>query len=770
MAEDKRVKVARERFKLAEEADEKQRTRELASLRFYAGEQWDADLLKSRSGQTIGSGTTQQIIPARPSLTINKTREPVRQVLNQERQSDLSIQLIPADDFGESAGPIDHTEIELREGLVRRIQRDSEAADARTWGFARASIAGRGYYGVMTRFVPGKSWDQEIYLQRFYNQSAVLLDPMHEQPDGSDAEWGFVGVDMGWDQYKAEFPSTAKKHNRVTTATDDEWRTLGDEAPGWFKTEGDTRSVRVVDYYYTERETRELLLLQDGSVAWFDEAPAGVPVADTRRVVTKSIKWCKIDGISVLDETDWPGHYIPIIKIVGEELQPYDQERRCEGIVAPMIQACQGYNYIVSKFVERVGLTPIAPILMAGGQDEGYAEEWNAANTRTLGRLHYNQKDDFNTPAPPPFRPDARAEIADIAMGVQMFGQAISSTSVVPETALGNVDPSVKSGKLAKALIDQAERGTSNFLDNLVRSMRHEARIINDLLYPIYGRPGRLARMMNTQGEMSAVLIGQPFTVEGQGKQAKPQPIQVQSGQPLPPGAKEYKLTPDAEFNVAVKIAKNEGTRREQEVQTLGEMISADPQLMAVLGDLFFKYQDGPGHEEMSERMKAILLPQVQAQLNGGKAPSNPEDQQKMQMMAQQLQELQQLADKNKTDLQKAEIGKQEAVEKAHIDADVRIKVAGIQAEATVTSAEIKAFMDDSQTRIAHMEALIGISSEHALQDKEHDHEREMATLQHAQALQQGDQQQQNALEQGAQGHQNALEQQAAQPQSEAGA
>ena len=55
----------------------------------------------------------------------------------------MGIELIPADDFGEMAGPIDHTEIELREGLVRRIQRDSEAADARTWAFSRSAIAGR---------------------------------------------------------------------------------------------------------------------------------------------------------------------------------------------------------------------------------------------------------------------------------------------------------------------------------------------------------------------------------------------------------------------------------------------------------------------------------------------------------------------------------------------------------------------------------------------------------------------------------------------------
>jgi len=86
--------------------------------------------------------------------------------------------------------------------------------------------------------------------------------------------------------------------------------------------------------------------------------------------VQKTIKWAKITGTEILDQTDWPGHWIPIIKVVGEELQPYDQERRCEGIVRPMRDPCKGNNYIISKFVERVGLSPIPPWMMAGGQDE----------------------------------------------------------------------------------------------------------------------------------------------------------------------------------------------------------------------------------------------------------------------------------------------------------------------------------------------------------------------------------------------------------------
>ena len=640
----------------------------------------------------------------------------------------MGVELVPADDWGGLTVPIDHTEIELREGLVRRIQRDSEASDARTWAFGRAAIAGRGYWLVMTRYVPGKTADQEVYVQRIYNQASVTLDPTHEQPDGSDCEWGFVGTDLPWDQYKAEYPLRNGKKNRLTAAdfSDNNWRSLGDDAPDWFTTDDTSkmRFVRVVDYYYTVRESRELAMFEDGRAEWVDELPddEAAPYT-TRHVVTKRIKWAKIDGCDddVLDETDWPGHYLPIVKVVGEELQPYDKERRCEGIVRPMMDPCRGNNYIVSKFVERVGLTPIPPIVMAGGQDEGYESEWDAANTRTLSRLHYNQMDSFGRPAPPPFKPDARAEIGDLAMGVQMFQDAIVSTSRVPETALGHVDPSVKSGKLAKALIQQSEMGTSNYLDNLKRSIRHEARVINDLLYPIYGRAGRMARMMNPSGKMSSVLIGQPFTTQGDGPQARPMPAQ-----PNDLNAKTYALTPDAEFNVAIKVSRNTDTRRQQITDLIAQIISADPSQMGIIGDMLWKYADAPEHEELEKRYRAMLAPPVQAALQGDQ-PLPPQVQQQMEQMQQQLQQAMELADKNKSDLMKAQMQEQGENQRAQMKAQADVEIERMRLQNALTIATLNANSKASAEMVGHQvardEQLIGHDHELRVQAVAHEHE-----------------------------------------------
>lgn len=678
------VTEARDRFKFGATSDDKQRQRELADLRMYAGEQWRPDILQARAGQNAIAGPNPMPpLPARPTYTINKLKEPIRQVLNQERQSDMGIEIVPADDFGDLAQPGNETEIELREGLVRRIQRESQAADARTWAFSRSTIAGRGAYAVMTRYLPGKTNDQEIYVHRIYNQASVVWDPFHEQPDGSDANWVFIGSDLSWDEYKTKYPKFAKKligrakgidgpvPADVTDLNDAEWRALGDAAPEWFTAENGQRGVRVVDYFYAEFEDRELVEV-NGEPVWADELPDGVKPdidPDTEEEVRRTVSerrvcWAQLDGLNVLDETEWPSPDIPVVKVLGEELQPYDKERRAEGMVRQSRDSQDGFNVMVSKLVEMIALTPLPPLQATPEQVAGFESWYQVMTTRTLPYLPYNAKEDSTGKAlAPPYATDRSTDIAAVAASIQMFDMAIQATTGVSDPQLGKVDPSARSGKAIRLLQEQAMHGTSNYLDNLKRSIRYEGQIINNLLYPIYGKkPGRLVRIMNKHGESETIRMSPPSgerTEAGQANAAaKPGLLErlrtrilggTPEEQPNVTGQpdKQYRLTPDANFNVIVKVTQSYESRRTQEAATIADLLTAKPDLMAVFGDLFFKNQDGPGHEEMAERAKVMLAPPVQQYLaekaqNGGQALP-PGVSQQMQAMQQQLQQAEQL-------------------------------------------------------------------------------------------------------------------------------
>jgi hypothetical protein len=738
------MELARTRYTTACEFDEGQDRREIEDLKFYNDDQWPEDVKRLRAGRNAEGGLPP--VPARPCLTINKVKAPVLRVMNQERQSDLGIEIVPADDFESLTGPIADKEIELREGLVRRIQRQSEAADARSWAFQRGAIAGRGYYRVLTRYMPGKTMQQEVVVARIFNQGAVKLDPTHEQPDGSDADWGFIGSWMPWERYLANYPKVENENGQKinnpfkTYDNDSDFTSLTQQYPQWFRAErGPTgeilKAVYVTEYIYCEYENRTLLEFADGHTAWDDETDEDIASAatDSRSIPERKFTHCVIDGVHILEQTEWPIPYTGIIKVLGEEVQPYDNERRVIGIVRPSRDSQQGFNAMVSKMVEVVALAPIPAIMLAEGQDEGFQHEYAAAMTRTLPVLHYKQTDSAGAQAPPPFSPPRNSPIEPVGFALQMFAEAIQDTTATHDSALGKSEKNVTSAKHAKLLTDETGMSTSGLLDNLTRSVRYEGLLINELLWHVYGRkPGRLAHLVTGEGEAKSVLIGQPFTMDPAARRPVPvpppmpgMPMGIPPGMPPPgppgmngrpnglpnglpsgmppmsrangapaPQIQEYTLTEHARFNVAVKVTRTYDTRREQEHQSVGQVIAADPNLMQVIGDLFFKSMDGPGHKEMAERMQLMLAPPVQEYLKAkkeGRDPVPPQVQQQMDQAKKMIEALSKQLEAVTKKLQTDEIKQSAENARTQFDGQVALQTEAVRAQAEVAKAQVQA-------------------------------------------------------------------------------
>lgn len=683
---------ARERWKLADESESAQAQREREDIAFEDGDQWPTDVLDVRKAQGASQGLPA--VPARPSIVINQISEPIRQVLNQERASDIGIEIVPADDFGDLGVLPDDTEVELREGLVRRIQRESIAADARTWAFKRAVIAGRGYYLVMTRFLPGKTWDQEIFTQRIYRQEAVLIDPSHEQPDGSDAGWEFIGTWETLDKYQAKHPRTADgKKNSQATWTDTEFMAMTEQYPDWYRAtetgktkDGDTilqYAVRKVHYWYQESESVEYAVMADGRVLEASEVPVGEKPIDTRTDVRTSIKYCLIGGgTQILEQTDWAGPDMPIIKVLGDEVLPYDHERRARGMVRPARGSNLGTNYLVSKFVETVGLSPIPRDTIDPDAISGYEKWWEVAHLRTLPYRPYRSHDDQGNEFRQPVSNDGDPNILPIAQGIAMFREFVQTTTSGAAANRLGTNQRIQANKAIERLQEEEAFNTSNFLDNLARSVRYEAQVINNLLYPIYGaRPGRLVRLLTGESDMQMWQIGQ-------GPNGQPTSSRAQKVQQI------AKLTKDAHFNVAVKITKNSDLRNDQEAQSLGEMIAAEPTLMTWFGDLYFRARNIPNRKALADRARVMLHPQIQAMLKNKEQGQkfDPAAQAEIAQLSQRLQELTQIAGRMDQEIktQQAEQQAKVAIEQGKAQSQQQIEQLKAQAQMQIADLEAK--------------------------------------------------------------------------------
>lgn len=772
------MELARERYAMADDADEKQLAREKSDLAFYAGEQWPADVKLSRAGAPAANGLPP--IPARPCLVINKVREPVSQVLSALRDADISGELVPADDFEGLGVVLDDTEITLREGMLRRILRESQAS---IWIYSaaeRAAIAGRGYMGVMTRYAPGKTNDQELFVTGWFDQSCVRLDPSHERKDGADIKYAFSGVWMKLEDYKLRWPGSENKRNMISEMSDKEFTDFGadDEAKPWFRTSGKLRMVYVVDYFYTVETKRELCTLADGTVEWKDELSDDADVIDTRDVIECTVKWAKLDGANPepLEETDWITSDIPIVKVVGDQLQPFDDQVRCEGLVRPARDSNEGFNAMASKLVEDVAYAPTDAPYVAAGQMEGFEEWWKLRTTRRLPAIPYNYKDSEGQNVGPPQHPNSGTNVQPLSMALAMFDEAVQTTSRRHDPSLGKVDPTLRSGRAITQIIDQSKEGTSNFGDNLRLSVRRLVEILNNCLYPVYGtRPGRLAKIINGENKAETVMLGQPYVMDGKRVRGLTVPHPEKAGQHMPMpighamanGAKQYSLSEHANSNISIKITRAYETRREEEQAMLGQIAANDPSQLAIMGDLLFAHSDGPGSKELAQRYRLVLAPPIQAALAAKDGKMTPEQmaqqlaeaKQMLQMAQQEIQGLQQKLQgkvvEQEGKLKVTEVQEAAETDRADKDREAKLAVAALQAKVQTLETEMALFIEERKRLGAHAATLQEHAHDAAERGKDRIHNIIDAQLSHGHVTAQNEQVHQHTLEQTA--HEAAL-------------
>ena len=698
------VKEALARFKLAVEAEAAQRAREQADLKFQdPAHQWDEDAAGARGPLTIDGVT----IPARPMLAIPKLDQPIQLVLNQERSAHLGVTVTPLDEDA------DDDTAEVIQGLYRRIEQDSRAGLARSWAFDRAVKCGRGAYRVNTRYCddPAHPFDQGITIERLLYQSTAYFDPFAQEPDWSDGEWAFEANWFPWERYTRRYGTTALAKGGAS-----ELDALAETAPEWAKTDGVTqddagRAVLVVKYWRVERTTRHQVVLEDGGTAYEDALPAGGRIqmgedgtTATRRrpVETRTVHCYVLNGLEVIESYPWNGRYIPLIPVIGRELQPWDASRIFSGMIGPSKDGQKLFNYAASQAVESAALEPRAPFDLDPQEIEGYEQFWKLANVKNFPYLPRHKVNAQGQPWGPLQR--IQADTSKLQLSMMLINEAdkfIQASTATFDPSLGNLPQKDRSGRAIIALQQQSDQGNSHYLHNLATiSMTYEAKVVLDLLPSIYDRPGRVARLLDFEDNPSAVILNAPFTKDARGR---PQPLHTVPGVPAPPEAKTYDLR-TGKYSVNVSIGKSWQTRLQQGEAEIGAILQSNPELMPLVGPTYFKFRDFPGSKEIAEllkKMRAQQYPFLAQEQDDGQPDAQQLQgqlqalQQQLQQMQQQLQEAGQIIQTKQVEQQakaQTELAKVQAdVQMKAIEAKLKLDLEDMRNRTTIAVAEINA-------------------------------------------------------------------------------
>lgn len=513
----------------------------------------------------------------RPCLVINMARKHKQALLNDIRRSRPAIKVLPVDDKA------DVRTAEILNGVYRHIHTASDADVAYDTAADGQVTSGLGYFRVLTEVVDEAKNEQEIRIAPIKNPFSVYMDPFAEDPAGRDANWCFITQEVNRKTFKAQYPAHAD-------AAD--WDGSDSALSEWYPTKD---TIRVAEYFCVKDYQGK-----------------------------QRCHWYKLGGNVVIDERVLLTSHIPVIRVVGEE-RHYNDKRDFRGIIRDIRDPQRMYNYWSSANTEAIALAPKAPYLVPAEAVEGHEDAWADANTSNRPYLTYNQ---FESESGERLDQPKRAQPAQVNTGiVQSMLQAAEDMRQVSgqsQTSFGDKS-NEQSGRAINARRAEQDNNTFHFVDNLGRAIKHAGRIILEMIPQVYDTR-RVVRILG-EDETPDFAILDP---------ALPRSMVEQTNAA---GGVERIYNPTiGRYDVRVVVGPSYATKQEEAAERLGQIIQSAPDLMAIAGDLLFKAMDIPGSDDLAERMKLMLPPQI-AQMEAAKKSGQAEGMQQAEMVRQQMME-----------------------------------------------------------------------------------------------------------------------------------
>lgn len=518
--------------------------------------QWPETVRKSRESD------------GRPVITVNKLQKFVRQLRGDQMMNRPRIKVIPVDDKA------DVQMAELYNGLIRQIEYLSSAEIAYDTAYMHAISCSLGYFRIITKYSDDKGFNQDIYFQRIINPWSVHFETMAQEFVMSDAKYCFIDELLRREEFKRRYPKA-----EILDLDPSSPQNLYGE---WLLHD----KIRVAEYFVKEPISKKIVQLKTGEVIPIEKKitiaalkDMGMQIVKERTVESHVVKWYKINGIEILEETEWPGKDIPIIPVFGDEIV-LDGKKYYLSLARGAKGAQQMYNYWATAATENVALSPKAPFIVDHRQIKGFENEWEDANLKNRMYIRYNAIAGLQKP-----QRETQTQVPNAIM------EMMNRTAYDIEDHLGRYESSKgetsneRSGKAIMARVAQSDKGTYTFVDNLARAIVYAGRQLIDLIPKIYDTP-RALQIMGESGEQQRVDVNTP-TLGPDG---------------LPTIQNDLSV---GQYDLVATVGASYSSKRQEMVQMMTESMQYAPMLAHIIAPLIFKYSDYPGAEEIYGEVKA---------------------------------------------------------------------------------------------------------------------------------------------------------------------
>jgi hypothetical protein len=641
-ASKKLIERVRKRYDVMLEADRDNRDKAMEDFKFVnvPGYQWDDEMKKFRGD--------------RPCYEFNELRQKCKRIINDMRANRPAAKVRGYEDS-------DKQTAEIYEGLCRNIWNRSDADTIVDNAGEYQVAAGMACWRVVTDYEDPESFDQDIYIEGIKNPFCLLCDPAAKDPMKRDAEDWILTERIAKSAYETKWPGKEVIDFEGSDLDDEDWGCEDDKA----------ETVRICEYWYKEPVEREIWLLDDGKVIRADSEAAKAIIANKqeervkRRRVVKShnIMMAIVSGNAVLTPPQvCAGRGHRFVMVYGEYIV-IDGKAVWFGLPRFSKDAQRNLNLTITNGLEQTAMSLQSKHWATPKQAEGMLASWREAIQKNIPFAIYNH--DPQEPGAPERIGGPEVPVAAMQLAIQAE-QLLNATTGIHEESQGE-NSNAKSGRAILAKEQQGAIATFNFQDNMAKGVLRTHEILLDLIPEIIDTE-RTIRILGADGAEDYVTVNK--FVENPDDPQNP--------------IKENDLN-EGRYDVTVTVGPNFATRRQEASEVWREMAQADPLLMQTAPDLVYKSMDVPYSEDIAERRRAMLPPQIQQMLQKDKQlppevmAAKAELEQQGQLVQQHAQLVQAAAGEVKEEQAKAEKAKSDVtVAQARFDADMANRSAAL--------------------------------------------------------------------------------------------
>lgn len=548
----------------------------------------------------------ERIAESRPVETVNQLPQYVRQVTGDMRQMRPAIKVVPVSDDASDESA------EAMAGVIRYIENRSDAPGIYFQGADSQVTCGIGAWRIVTEYASESTFEQELRIAPVEDALGVMWDEDSVLPTREDAMECLIPIDMARAKFKKLYPDAA-----VT-----DFSPRGEQSVGLNHDWTTEDKVRVGEYWFKRKIKRTMAMTQDGAVQDITGQPkelADELAALGARIEKRdAFKVCRalVTASEVLEGPDeWPGSYIPIVPVIGEEIRIGRRIVR-HGVIRFAKPVQRIYNYMISADLEVTALQPKAPFIGTEKNFEQYQDIWETANVKNHPYLVYTPDQSNSFAAPQRVQPPVSSQ--GISAGIERAQRDFQSVIGIYNASLG-ARSNETSGRAITARDRQGDTGTYVYPDNWTRAIRYTGKILVDLIPKIYDT-ARVLRIIGEDGKTEKVEINQVAGMDEMGR------------------LRLFNDVTAGSYDVVMQVGPSYATKREEAREGMNAMMQ-NPNLAPLIADLHAKAQDWPLADEIGERLEVTLPPAIRAMKAEKEGKPLPQD-----LQAQQPNPVQQQA------------------------------------------------------------------------------------------------------------------------------